>query len=305
MKKLSLNLPKLGLASVLASTQIMSYAQAEELESVSLDKVVISAHSFDQGQHEMAQPATLLMGESLERQRATSLGETLSNQTGIRNSSYGTSVGRPVVRGLSGARVKVLQDGIDTLDVSTVSPDHGVNANTHSAKKIEVLRGPSTLMYGSGAFGGVVNVVDERIPTGLAEPETNVRLQYDAVNEGKTVAIDHSDFADLSAGNKLQWRLSASHFRSDEYELPKLRKEHEEHDEDEEEEHEEVIPLRLDQVMFLVRVTRVSHLVKVKVNTVCLAMCMKKSTKRVKVKKSMRKKKVRVQELKCVSAVLI
>jgi iron complex outermembrane receptor protein len=239
MKKLSLNLPKLGLASVLASTQIMSYAQAEELESVSLDKVVISAHSFDQGQHEMAQPATLLMGESLERQRATSLGETLSNQTGIRNSSYGTSVGRPVVRGLSGARVKVLQDGIDTLDVSTVSPDHGVNANTHSAKKIEVLRGPSTLMYGSGAFGGVVNVVDERIPTGLAEPETNVRLQYDAVNEGKTVAIDHSDFADLSAGNKLQWRLSASHFRSDEYELPKLRKEHEEHDEDEEEEHEE------------------------------------------------------------------
>lgn len=247
MKKLSFNLQQLGLASVL----VISYAQAEEivvdqndniaLENVQLDNVVISAHSFDQGQDEMAQPATLLTDEELERQRATSLGETLSAQAGIHNSSYGSSVGRPVVRGMSGARVKVLQDGIDTLDASAVSPDHGVNADTFSAKKIEVLRGPATLMYGSGAFGGVVNVVDERIPTGLAEPETNIRLQYDAVNQGKTVGINHSDSIDLAAGNELHWRVAASHFRSDVYELPKLKEEeHEEHHEGEsEEEHEE------------------------------------------------------------------
>lgn len=240
MKNLPFKLQQLGLASVF----VISYSQAEEpttkqAENVQLDKVVISAHSFDQGQDEMAQPATLLTNEALERQRATSLGETLSAQVGIHNSSYGTSVGRPVVRGMSGARVKVLQDGIDTLDASSVSPDHGVNADTHSAKKIEVLRGPATLMYGSGAFGGVVNVVDERIPTGLSEPETNVRLQYDSVNKGKTVGINNSDSIDLSSGNELHWRLSASHFRSDEYELPKLA-EHEEHDEGEsEEEHEE------------------------------------------------------------------
>jgi outer membrane receptor for ferrienterochelin and colicin len=78
-------------------------------------------------------------------------------------------------------------------------------------------------MYGSGAFGGVVNVVDERIPTGLAESETHIRLQYDAVNQGKTVGINHSDAVDLSAGNELHWRVSASHFRSNEYELPLVK----------------------------------------------------------------------------------
>ena len=242
MKNVSFKLQSLALASVV----VMNSSQAEELavsqtKNVQLDKVVISAHSFDQGQDEMAQPATLLTDEALERQRATSLGETLSAQAGIHNSSYGSSVGRPVVRGMSGARVKVLQDGIDTLDASTVSPDHGVNADTFNAKKIEVLRGPATLMYGSGAFGGVVNVVDERIPTGLAEPETNIHLQYDAVNQGKTAGINHSDSLDLSSGNELHWRVAASHFRSDVYELPKLKEEeHEEHHEGEsEEEHEE------------------------------------------------------------------
>jgi iron complex outermembrane receptor protein len=242
MKNFASNLQKMGLASALVSVQMIGSAQAEELAiepNVQLDKVVISAHSFDQGQNEMAQPATLLTDEALKRQRATSLGETLSSQAGIHNSSYGSSVGRPVVRGMSGARVKVLQDGIDTLDASTISPDHGVNADTQSATKIEVLRGPATLMYGSGAFGGVVNVVDERIPTGLAEPATNIRVQYDTVNKGKTAAINHSDSVDLSSGNEVHWRVSASHFRSDEYELPELA-EHDEHEEGETEEaHEE------------------------------------------------------------------
>ena len=95
MKNVSFKLQQLGLASVF----VISYSQAEEttakqVNNVQLDKVVISAHSFDQGQDEMAQPATLLTDESLDRQRATNLGETLSNQVGIHNSSYGSSVGR-------------------------------------------------------------------------------------------------------------------------------------------------------------------------------------------------------------------
>lgn len=216
-----------------------SYSLVQAEETVELERIKISAHSFDQGKHEMAQPATLLTDDELERQRATSLGETLSAQAGIHNMSYGSSVGRPVVRGMSGARVKVLQDGIDTLDASTISPDHGVNADTHSAQKIEVLRGPATLMYGSGAFGGVVNVVDERIPTGLAEAETGVGLQYDSVNQGKTLHANHSGSSELSADSELHWRVSGKHFRSDEYELPKLAESEEHHEEETEEEHEE------------------------------------------------------------------
>lgn len=250
MKKLSYSSKPMGtvstLISVLAMSQAPLVASANEAESdknVQLENVVISAHSFDQGQDEMAQPATLLTDEALDRQRASNLGETLSAQPGINNSSYGSAVGRPVVRGMSGARVKVLQDGIDSLDASSISPDHGVNADTFSATKIEVLRGPATLMYGSGAFGGVVNVVDERVPTGRSgsqsEAETALRLQYDSVNQGKTLGINNSGSVSLSQTDEVHWRLSGSHFRSDEYELPELA-EHEEHEEGEtEEEHEE------------------------------------------------------------------
>jgi len=242
MKNLSYSLKQLGLASVLMMSHLQVVASAADVnleKNVQLDKVVISAHSFDQGQNEMAQPATLLTDEALERQRGSSLGETLAGQAGINNSSYGSAVGRPVVRGMSGARVKVLQDGIDSLDASSVSPDHGVNTDIHSATKIEVLRGPATLMYGSGAFGGVVNVVDQRIPTGQSDPQTSLRLQYDSVNQGKTLGLNNSGFVSLKKGDEVHWRLSGNHFRSDEYELPKL-KEHEEHDEGEtEEEHEE------------------------------------------------------------------
>lgn len=235
MKNLSVSLPHLGMLSVLMISHVQAEEQVTE-EGLQLDKVVISAHSFDQGQDEMSQPASLLNGEDLIRQRSNNLGETLSTQVGIHNSSYGLAVGRPVIRGMSGARVKVLQGGIDSLDASTVSPDHGVNVDIHSANKIEVLRGPATIMYGSGAFGGVVNVVDERIPSGQSDVDfnTEIRTQYDSVNQGKTFALKNQGNA-----KQIYWQLSASHARSDEYALPPLA-EHEEHHEDEaEEEHEE------------------------------------------------------------------
>lgn len=233
MNKLSNSL--LPIFLVAAPLSIAQLSNSEQNNAVAtkktpeLDKVVISAHSFDQGQHEMSQPATLLTDEDLERQRANSLGETLSRQVGIHNSSYGTAVGRPVIRGMSGARVKILQDGIDSLDASAVSPDHSINVDTFGAQKVEVLRGPATLMYGSGAFGGVVNVVDGRVPTGAEESGTSIRMQYDAVNEGKTFGFRNNGFTDLVDGNELHWKISGSHFRSDEYELPKLKESHEEH----------------------------------------------------------------------------
>lgn len=238
MNKLSNSLLPIVLAAVPLSFAQLSNAEQNNgvatkkttgFATPELDKVVISAHSFDQGQHEMSQPATLLTDEDLDRQRANSLGETLSKQVGIHNSSYGTAVGRPVIRGMSGARVKVLQDGIDSLDASAVSPDHSINVDTFGAQKVEVLRGPATLMYGSGAFGGVVNVVDSRVPTGLEESETSLSMQYDTVNEGKTLGFRNNGFTDLADGNELHWKISGSHFRSEEYELPKLKNAHEEH----------------------------------------------------------------------------
>lgn len=221
-------------ASFVASVAVSStvpFVQAEEKE---LESITVNANIFGKSVQEISQPVTVLSEEALDRQRAGSLGETLALQPGINNSSYGSAVGRPVIRGLGGARVKILQGGIDTMDASSVSPDHSVNVDTHSASQVEVLRGPATLMYGSGAFGGVVNVIDGRVPNGNNRDETDlnneVTLGFDTVNHGKTLGLKHRGQQD-----KFHWALNANTFSSDEYSIPDL-KEHEDH---EEEGHEE------------------------------------------------------------------
>ncbi len=110
------------------------------------------------------QPATVLAGDELVEQLDQSLGRTLAGEPGISSADFGVGVGRPVIRGLSGARVRVQENGLGTADVSTLSVDHAVSIDPYSAEKIEVLKGPATLLYGSGAIGGVVNVVTDRIP---------------------------------------------------------------------------------------------------------------------------------------------
>lgn len=228
----------LVLKASFVTSVVVSSVQADEAE---LDSITINANVFGKSANQVAQPVTILTEDELERQRAGSLGETLGLQSGINNSSYGAAVGRPVIRGLGGARVKILQGGIDTMDASAVSPDHGVNVDTYSATQIEVLRGPATLRYGSGAFGGVVNVIDNRIPNGESrdelEPNTEIKLGYDSVNQGKTLGLKNAGQI-----NNFHWAFSANTFSSDEYKIPDL-KEHSDHEEDHdgghEDEHEE------------------------------------------------------------------
>jgi len=100
----------------------------------------------------------------LTREVRTSIGETLARQPGVSATSFGPTASAPVLRGLSGDRVRVLTDGIGTLDLSSSGPDHKVAINPITAERIEVLRGPSALLFGSSAVGGVVNVIDTRIP---------------------------------------------------------------------------------------------------------------------------------------------
>lgn len=112
---------------------------------------------------EAPQSITVLRGLDLERRQSFSLGETLSAEPGVQSSGFGT-VGRPIIRGLDGPRVRVTADGLESLDASTLSPDHAVTADPLAARQVEVLRGPATLLYGGGAIGGLVNVVTDRIP---------------------------------------------------------------------------------------------------------------------------------------------
>ncbi|HTE41190.1 MAG TPA: TonB-dependent receptor [Steroidobacteraceae bacterium] len=140
-----------------------------------LKEVIVTA-SLGRNPLDVAQPTTVLSGDDLSRQLTGSLGETLSRQLGISSSYFGPAASRPVIRGLGGYRVQTLQDGLATLDVGSLSDDHATTIDPALSEQLEILKGPSTLLYGSGASGGLVNVVTRRIPArnpgelqGLAE----------------------------------------------------------------------------------------------------------------------------------------
>jgi iron complex outermembrane recepter protein len=111
-----------------------------------------------------AAPVSVLSGEGLSQRRAASLGETLDGLPGVASSGFGPNAGRPVIRGLDGDRIRVLDNGGASSDASNLSFDHAVASDPLVAERIEVLRGPAALLYGGNATGGVVNTIDNRIP---------------------------------------------------------------------------------------------------------------------------------------------
>jgi iron complex outermembrane receptor protein len=120
---------------------------------------------------QLAQPTSVLSGADLARKASTSIGETVAGELGVSSTYFGPVSSRPVIRGQYGARVQVLSNGLDVLDVSALSEDHQTTVEGILANRIEIVRGPATLLYGSGASGGLVNVVDRRImESGLSEP---------------------------------------------------------------------------------------------------------------------------------------
>ncbi len=133
----------------------------------SVPTVVISASALGLLSDDMITPATALSGDELVRLRESTLGETLNRQPGIASSHFGAGASRPVIRGMDGPRVKILADGAEVQDASTISPDHAVGFEPMLAERVEVLRGPSALAYGGGAVGGVVNIIDRKIPTSV------------------------------------------------------------------------------------------------------------------------------------------
>ncbi|MDD5632523.1 MAG: TonB-dependent receptor [Methylococcales bacterium] len=148
----------------LSTGAIGSEVLAAENDVYKLDDVIITSTNLKQSTSKSARPVTVLSGDELHTKVGQTLGETLKNEPGITSQSFGPGVGTPVIRGQSGPRVRVMQNSLGNNDVSTLSPDHANGVNPVIAERIEVLRGPSTLLYGNGAIGGVVNVIDNRIP---------------------------------------------------------------------------------------------------------------------------------------------
>lgn len=150
-----------------------AHSQANPHGTVTLDQFVTSAAPFARNQVDLAQSTTVLSGRSLQLKQQSTLGETLAGEAGISATSFGPGASRPIIRGLGGDRLRLLENSVGTLDASVISPDHAVSVEPFLIDRIEVVRGPASLLYGSNAVGGVVNVITHRIETDFpTEPVT-------------------------------------------------------------------------------------------------------------------------------------
>src|SRR6201989_1213444 len=139
-------------------------ASATPSRTAETERVVVTGGAIDQSETDKAQSVTILNENDLKKKAASTLGDTLANEPGIAGSGFTAGASRPVIRGQADNRVRVLNNGTEVFDVSNLSPDHAPSVSALLSESVEVVRGPATLLFGSGAIGGVVNVSDDVIP---------------------------------------------------------------------------------------------------------------------------------------------
>jgi iron complex outermembrane receptor protein len=206
--------------SLCAVTSLPFAALSAEPEApvYQLEDFVVSAGPVARPIDDYAVPATTLDAEALRRESGGTLGELLDGQPGVTATGFGAGASRPIIRGFDGPRVRILDSGLEALDVSDTSPDHAVGIEPLLVERVEVLRGPSTLLYGSSAIGGVVNVIGRELPRTPVDPdgyEGSVETSYDTGSEGKKVL----GYTKVGGDN---WAFSVTGLtrENDDYEIP-------------------------------------------------------------------------------------
>jgi iron complex outermembrane receptor protein len=182
-----------------------------------IEEIIVSAPN-ERTKSDTSMPVNVLSGEELKENARSTLGETLNSLVGVTSASFGPGVGSPVIRGQSGNRVGVLQGGLGTPDASTISQDHANSVEPLLAERIEVIRGPATLLYGNGAIGGIINIIDKRIPESVpGELNAAVELRHN------TVSAENTGVFRLDGGrNGLAWHLDGLHRERDDVKIPGL-----------------------------------------------------------------------------------
>ncbi|MGE8263802.1 MAG: TonB-dependent receptor [Stenotrophomonas sp.] len=195
MRSSSLLLKHHTLSLALAAAMLPSLAMAAEdagnhrdRHLTELSTVKVTASPLQGDAESLARPVDVLAGERLDEQKAGTLGDTVAKLPGVQSTFFGPGVGRPIIRGQEGPRVAVLSNGMGNMDASTVSADHATSIEPFLADQIEVLKGPATLLFGSGAIGGAVNVVDGRIARELPDRPLSGRaeLRGNSVNDERS-----------------------------------------------------------------------------------------------------------------------
>lgn len=203
--------------TLLFTASMAVHAEESATEKYNLPVMVIQSDWYDgRKPDEFAQSVDLLRDEELERKRSNSIGETVKNELGVSSTYFAPGASRPIIRGLGSNRVRVLENGIDSLDASSLSEDHPVSIEPYFAEQVEIIRGPATLRYGPGAIGGVVNVINKRIPQTLKTGpfELKAAIEHATVSDGETAALElngsHKSFA---------WHLDGLSRDTNDYEI--------------------------------------------------------------------------------------
>lgn len=182
------------------------------------NRIVVTGGEIEQSSTDTAQAVTVLNEDQLKQKATASLGDTLATQPGVAASGFAPGASRPIIRGLSDNRVRVLNDGTEVFDVSNLSPDHAPSVSPLISQSIEIVRGPATILYGSGAIGGVVNVVDNRIPAEL--PPNPFSGEFDTRFDSGDLERSVAGQLDLALTQHLVLHLDGSFLRADSRRIP-------------------------------------------------------------------------------------
>ena len=207
-----------------------------------MEEVIVSSSLIDQAASEIPNPLHVMSGNDISNNASKSLGETLNDLLGVSSSDYGSGVGQPIIRGMSGSRVKILDNGLVNRDVSGLGADHINDVDLSNVQQIEVVRGPSSLLYTNGTIGGIVNIVDNSIAQEDVQRLAKIGLETQSVNDGDAQTIFYQDnlndinisfsYKDSSFGDFNVPNGSIIHIEEEGHQE---HENHEEHDEQEEE----------------------------------------------------------------------
>ena len=201
-----------------------------------IDEIIVTSSYIEQKLNTIHNPIHFLDGEDIASMATQSLGETLNNLLGVSSADYGSGVGQPIIRGMSGNRVKIMSNGRVNRDVAGLGADHINDIDLNNIQQIEVVRGPSSIFYANGTSGGIINVVDNTIArTDFLESELRIGAEAQTVNSGNSGEFSYQNNL---AGLNFSLAYKDSDFEN--YEIPFGAIIHEE--EHEEEEHHEANP---------------------------------------------------------------
>ncbi|MEM9234593.1 MAG: TonB-dependent receptor plug domain-containing protein, partial [Pseudomonadota bacterium] len=236
------------------STPAVAQEVMTDVMSDDEDIIIVSGAPFAERPEDVLTGVSVLTGDELARSAAGTIGETLRREPGVSTTYFGAGASRPIIRGQGGDRIRVLDNGIGSIDASSASPDHAVPVEPALAERIEVVRGTSVLRYGSSGAGGVVNVIDGRIPSEVPEDGLDgaIRVGGSTVDDGTELAAGVTGLIAEKGDISIVGHASFAAREADDYDIPgfaessilrameEAEEEGEDHDDEDHEEEEEV-----------------------------------------------------------------